>query len=213
MWHWTIREKRSALWDELLPLSLMFRIVSKCILINDLKSRDPTYHDRYSKTKQNIDHSKIVLVKNFETTKRVFFLYRSNWSKRRDLRKRSNKKCSDEAEWRQLGCDNCVKKINNEIRVNYSLISIFRDDLKLNNHLRSSNYREAVRQMEKAIFGDLNETKRGQLIVKNSSNRYEKFSVEEQIDCLIDQATDVGILGRSWIGLETFMWSFFFFVQ
>jgi hypothetical protein len=30
--------------------------------------------------------------------------------------------------------------------------------------------------------------------------------VDEQIDCIIDQSTDVDILGRSWAGLETFMW-------
>ncbi|CAF4275194.1 unnamed protein product, partial [Rotaria sordida] len=34
---------------------------------------------------------------------------------------------------------------------------------------------------------------------------YHKLTVDEQIDCIIDQATDVDILDRSWAGLETFM--------
>lgn len=59
--------------------------------------------------------------------------------------------------------------------------------------------------MEKVLGGDQNENKRAQILVQYQKNRYQKLTVDEQIDCLIDQATDVDILGRSWIGLETFM--------
>jgi DNA-dependent protein kinase catalytic subunit len=77
-------------------------------------------------------------------------------------------------------------------------------DLKLNSFLRSSNLKEARRQMEKVVCGDQTENKRAQILLKYS-NRHHKLTVDEQIDCIIDQATDVDILGRSWAGLETFM--------
>jgi hypothetical protein len=77
--------------------------------------------------------------------------------------------------------------------------------LKLNNFLRSSNLKQARRQMEKIVGGDQTENKRAKILLKYSSNRYHKLTVDEQIDCIIDQATDVDILGRSWAGLETFM--------
>lgn len=81
----------------------------------------------------------------------------------------------------------------------------FRADLKLNNFLRSSNLKDARRQMERVVGGDQIDAKRAHIFLKYTSNRYQKLSVEEQIDCIIDQATDVDILGRSWAGLETFM--------
>jgi hypothetical protein len=59
--------------------------------------------------------------------------------------------------------------------------------------------------MEKVVGGDQIDAKRAQILLKYSSNRYQKLTVDEQIDCLIDQATDVDILARSWAGLETFM--------
>ena len=65
--------------------------------------------------------------------------------------------------------------------------------------------KDALRQMEKVVGGDQAENKRAQLLVQYGSNRYHKLTVDEQIDCIIDQATDVDILARSWIGLETFM--------
>ena len=65
--------------------------------------------------------------------------------------------------------------------------------------------KDARRQMEKVVGGDQTESRRAQILVKYSSNRYHPLSVDEQIDCIIDQATDVDILGRSWAGLETFM--------
>ena len=65
--------------------------------------------------------------------------------------------------------------------------------------------KDALRQMEKVVGGDQSENKRAQLLVQHGSNRYHKLTVDEQIDCIIDQATDVDILARSWIGLETFM--------
>ena len=77
--------------------------------------------------------------------------------------------------------------------------------MKLNSFLRPSNLREARRQMEKIVGGDQIESKRAQILSKYAANRYHKLTVDEQIDCLIDQATDVDILGRSWAGLETFM--------
>ncbi|CAF4549778.1 unnamed protein product, partial [Rotaria sp. Silwood2] len=49
------------------------------------------------------------------------------------------------------------------------------------------------------------QNKRAQILMQYESNRYHKLTVDEQIDCIIDQATDVDILGRSWAGLETFM--------
>ena len=85
------------------------------------------------------------------------------------------------------------------------MFSHLRSDLKLNNFLRSSNLKEARRQMEKVVAGDRIETKRAQILLKYNSNRHHKLTVDEQIDCIIDQATDVDILGRSWAGLETFM--------
>ena len=84
-------------------------------------------------------------------------------------------------------------------------IGLFRSDLKLNNFLRSSNFKEALRQMEKVLGGDQQENKRAQILARHPENRYHPLSVDEQIDCIIDQATDVDILARSWIGLETFM--------
>ena len=65
--------------------------------------------------------------------------------------------------------------------------------------------KDALRQMEKVVGGDQSESKRAQLLVQYGSNRRHKLTVAEQIDCIIDQATDVDILARSWIGLETFM--------
>ena len=59
--------------------------------------------------------------------------------------------------------------------------------------------------MERVVGGDQTEAKRAQILLKYVSNRYQKLTVDEQIDCLIDQATDVDILARSWAGLETFM--------
>ncbi|CAF4757853.1 unnamed protein product [Rotaria sp. Silwood1] len=78
-------------------------------------------------------------------------------------------------------------------------------DLKLNNFLRPSSLKEALRQMEKVLGGDQIQNKRAQILMQYESNRYHKLTVDEQIDCIIDQATDVDILGRSWAGLETFM--------
>jgi hypothetical protein len=75
----------------------------------------------------------------------------------------------------------------------------------LNNFLRPSSLKEALRQMEKVVGGDQKENKRAQILMQYGSNRYHKLTVDEQIDCIIDQATDVDILARSWSGLETFM--------
>ena len=75
----------------------------------------------------------------------------------------------------------------------------------MNNFLRSSNLKDARRQMERVVGGDQIDSYRAKILVKYSSNRYQKLTVDEQVDCLIDQATDVDILGRSWAGLETFM--------
>ncbi len=65
--------------------------------------------------------------------------------------------------------------------------------------------KEALRQMEKVVGGDQTQNKRAQILMQYGSNRYHKLTVDEQIDCIIDQATDVDILARSWQGLETFM--------
>lgn len=75
----------------------------------------------------------------------------------------------------------------------------------MNAFFRPASMREALRQMEKVVGGDQDVNKRAQYFVKYDSNRSHRLSVDEQIDCLIDQASDVDILGRSWIGLETFM--------
>ena len=83
--------------------------------------------------------------------------------------------------------------------------SSLRSDLKLNSFLRSSNLKEARHQMEKIVGGDQTENKRAQILLEYASHRYHKLTVDEQIDCIIDQATDIDILGRSWAGLETFM--------
>ncbi len=82
---------------------------------------------------------------------------------------------------------------------------IFSSDLKLNNFLRPSSLKEALRQMEKVVGGDQAQNKRAQILMQYGSNRYHKLTVDEQIDCIIDQATDVDILGRSWASLETFV--------
>ncbi|CAF4310340.1 unnamed protein product, partial [Adineta steineri] len=78
-------------------------------------------------------------------------------------------------------------------------------DLKLNNFLRPSSLKEALRHMEKVVGGDQATNKRAQIMMQYGSNRFHKLTVDEQVDCVIDQATDVDILGRSWAGLETFM--------
>ncbi|CAF1392236.1 unnamed protein product [Adineta steineri] len=78
-------------------------------------------------------------------------------------------------------------------------------DLKLNNFLRPSSLKEALRHMEKVVGGDQTMNKRAQIMMQYGSNRFHKLTVDEQVDCVIDQATDVDILGRSWAGLETFM--------
>ncbi|CAF4749317.1 unnamed protein product, partial [Rotaria sp. Silwood2] len=70
-------------------------------------------------------------------------------------------------------------------------------DLKLNNFLRPSNLKEALRQMENVVDGDQIQNKRAQILMQYQSNRYHKLTVDEQIDCIIDQATDVDILGRT----------------
>ncbi len=62
-----------------------------------------------------------------------------------------------------------------------------------------------IRQMEKLVVGDQTQKKRAQMLMQYGSNRYHKLIVDEQIDCIIDQATDVDILSRSWATLETFM--------
>lgn len=59
--------------------------------------------------------------------------------------------------------------------------------------------------MEKVLAGEEHTNKRTQIFLKYKSNRSQQLSVDEQIDCLIDQSTDVDILARSWAGLETFM--------
>jgi len=89
--------------------------------------------------------------------------------------------------------------------VNLCVDVYFSSDLKLNNFLRPSNLKEALRQMEKVVGGDQTQNKRAQILMQYGSNRYHKLTADEQIDCIIDQATDVDILGRSWAGLETFM--------
>ena len=75
----------------------------------------------------------------------------------------------------------------------------------MNSFLRPAALKEALRQMEKVVGGDQTHNKRAQLLIQYQSNRYQKLTVDEQIDCIIDQSTDVDILGRSWAGLETFM--------
>lgn len=65
--------------------------------------------------------------------------------------------------------------------------------------------KDALRQMEKVIGGDQSSNKRAEILLQYQSNRYHPLTVDEQIDCIIDQSTDVDILARSWIGLETFM--------
>jgi hypothetical protein len=87
--------------------------------------------------------------------------------------------------------------------INYFFI--FSCDLKLNNFLRPSTLKEALRQMEKVVGGDQTQNKRAQILMQYGSNRYHQLTVDEQVDCIIDQATDVDILARSWSGLETFM--------
>jgi DNA-dependent protein kinase catalytic subunit len=85
------------------------------------------------------------------------------------------------------------------------VILYFSSDIKLNNFLRPSTLKEALRQMEKVVGGDQIYNKRAQILLQYQTNRYHKLTVDEQIDCIIDQSTDVDILGRSWAGLETFM--------
>lgn len=44
-----------------------------------------------------------------------------------------------------------------------------------------------------------------QLPVLPSANAGATCSVEEQVACLIDQATDENLLGRAWVGWEPFL--------
>ncbi|CAF4078761.1 unnamed protein product, partial [Rotaria magnacalcarata] len=53
--------------------------------------------------------------------------------------------------------------------------------------------------------GHQTRNKRVQILAQYSSNRYHQLTVDKQIDCIIDQSTDVDILSRSWDVLETFM--------
>ncbi|CAF2795239.1 unnamed protein product [Rotaria sp. Silwood2] len=62
-------------------------------------------------------------------------------------------------------------------------------DLILNNFLRSSNLKDARRQID---------NKCAQILLKYNSNHYHKLTVDEQIDSIIDPATDADTLGRSW---------------
>ncbi|CAM4848802.1 unnamed protein product, partial [Rotaria magnacalcarata] len=72
--------------------------------------------------------------------------------------------------------------------INPAVITV--SNIKLNNFLRLSSLKEALRQIEKLCW---------------CSNRYHQLTVDKQIDCIIDQSTDVDILSRSWDVLETFM--------
>lgn len=94
---------------------------------------------------------------------------------------------------------------NNKYKLCLFIIIYISCDLKLNNFLRPSTLKEALRQMEKVLGGDQTCNKRAQILIQYESNRYHKLTVDEQVDCIIDQATDIDILGRSWAGLETFM--------
>ena len=70
----------------------------------------------------------------------------------------------------------------------------FSADLKLNNFLRPAALKDALRHMEKVVGGDQTENKRAQMLVRYGSNRYHQLTVDEQVDCIIDQATDIDIL-------------------
>ncbi|CAF3339210.1 unnamed protein product [Rotaria sp. Silwood2] len=71
-------------------------------------------------------------------------------------------------------------------------------DLILNNFLRSSNLKDARRQIEKIVGSDQIDNKCAQILLKYNSNHYHKLTVDEQIDSIIDPATDADTLGRSW---------------
>lgn len=94
---------------------------------------------------------------------------------------------------------------NYQIKKTKNISFRFSSDIKLNNFLRPTALKNAVHQMEKVLGGEEHTNKRAQIFLKYKSNRTQQLTVDEQIDCLIDQSTDVDILARSWAGLETFM--------
>ncbi|CAF5226193.1 unnamed protein product, partial [Rotaria magnacalcarata] len=49
------------------------------------------------------------------------------------------------------------------------------------------------------------QNKRVQILTQYSSKRYYKLTVDKQIDCVVDQSTDLDVLSRSWDVLEKFM--------
>jgi DNA-dependent protein kinase catalytic subunit len=69
---------------------------------------------------------------------------------------------------------------------------LFRDELKLG-HSRKPVYKAYV----SVCMGDAESLRH--------KHPGEGLSVEQQIACLIDQATDPNILGRTWVGWEPWM--------
>lgn len=71
-----------------------------------------------------------------------------------------------------------------------SMLLVFRDELRLG-HSRN----KAFSAFESVLLGDKRENARGKL-------RATGLSVEQQVEALVDHATDPNILGRTYAGWE-----------
>jgi DNA-dependent protein kinase catalytic subunit len=83
---------------------------------------------------------------------------------------------------------------------------ITHDDLKNGVHRESRFLKYYINA---ALGGDLSEpdwkikSERCR-ILKNNGPKY-RLSVEEQVQCIIEQSTDLNILGRTWLGWQPFI--------
>ena len=57
--------------------------------------------------------------------------------------------------------------------------------------------------LQAAVQGDSGSNERAQ--IGAGRKHREALRAEEQVDCLLDQATDPGILGRTWAGWRPFV--------
>lgn len=72
--------------------------------------------------------------------------------------------------------------------------------------LRMSHGSKPIHQQYIAVAqGTAKYNIRKRLLDTTSQPEEHFLSVEEQVDCLIDQATDPGILGRTWVGWDAWM--------
>lgn len=85
---------------------------------------------------------------------------------------------------------NILEIINRPLRMS----SHCSDDLKLNPSLKG----ETLRNISKVAEGEKTTDIRAKLPARG-------LTVEQQVACLLNQATDANILGRTWVGWAPFM--------